>query len=145
MSRLLLQFIVHWDVYIKNFPQGVPTYYFTGTTCHPKMLRNRNKSLDIVNFYLLTQGCRTTKSRLGLAHHCSLNVYIHVYLDFWNFLDILDFLDILNLKDILYFLDILDILDSLDFLDILDNLVFVNVLDFLNILGFLGFLFSTIS
>ncbi len=54
MSKLLLQFIVHWDVYLNSVD-----YYFTGTTCHPNMLRNCNKSLDILDFYLLTPGCRT--------------------------------------------------------------------------------------
>ncbi len=44
---------------IKNFPQGIQTYCFTGTTCHPNMLRNCNKSLDILDFYLLNPGCRT--------------------------------------------------------------------------------------
>ncbi len=44
-----------WDVYLIS----VDYYYFTGTTCHPNILRNCNKSLDILNFYLLPPVCWT--------------------------------------------------------------------------------------
>ncbi len=43
----------------KKIPQGIQTYYFTRITCHPNILRNCNKSLDILDFYLLSPGCRT--------------------------------------------------------------------------------------
>ncbi len=55
---------------VKNFPQGIQTYYFTGTTCHPNMLRNCNKSLDILDFYLLAPGRRTNMLLWDWAVFC---------------------------------------------------------------------------
>ncbi len=43
----------------------IQTYYFTGTTCHPNILRNCNKSFDIHDFYLSAPGCRTVCILLG--------------------------------------------------------------------------------
>ena len=63
MSKLLLQFIVHLGSAhkVQCLLQKVlrAEYCFTGTTCYPNILRNCNKSLDILDFYRLTPGCRT--------------------------------------------------------------------------------------
>ncbi len=55
----------------------IQTYYFTGTTCHPNMLRNCNKSLEILNFYLLTPGCQTINTIAPYMEMLQINESLH--------------------------------------------------------------------
>ena len=69
MSKPFLQFIVHWDGYLNS----VDYYCFTGTTCHPNILRNCKALAALADISALP----------ALVEQCSL-LPIHPTSTFWT-------------------------------------------------------------